>query len=301
MILAVCGVRVCGTQTGPLSFAGQVAEPTTPPTRVESPPEAASLRFSSTGKLIELTTGYPMDRRVGTTGGLGGLFGILEGLGRPLPPPVTRSTAELLTPFLRLLGSAPPAPSIALTTLPRLSESDRLSSDQLLGLTAALIESKFGVDDPALLADSFTFSTPVGPPSSKPAFLQSGWIDLKSAMPDLDYHYRDVRPCAFDVNRVWWTSSPVGTHTAPLTMGSATHMPTGRRWESPPECGSAQFDAHGCCVGVTAGYVMDRRLGNTDGFGGIYGLCSALELPMPIPKWQLRTPVQNLARLRGES
>ena len=52
-------------------------------------------------------------------------------------------------------------------------------------------------------------------------------------------------------------------------------------------------------MSVTAGYVMDRRQGNTDGLGSIYGLCSALGLPMPIPKWQLFTPVQNLARLRG--
>ena len=110
--------------------------------------------------------------------------------------------------------------------------------------------------------------------------------------------YRDARPCPYDVNRVWFTSAPRGTHTAPLTLGDVTHPPTGRRWESPPECASAQFDAQGRCVGVTFGYVMDRRAGNTDGFGGLYGLCSALGLPMPIPKWQLRTPVQNLAMLR---
>jgi hypothetical protein len=293
-------MRVRGTQTGVLSFAGQDALPTSPPRRVESPPEAVSLRFTDAGLLRELTTGYPMDKRCGTTGGLGGLFGILEGLGKPLPTPLTRSTYEILTPVWRLLGSAPPPPSPALAQPPTLTEADRLPEARLLELTARLIETKFGAEDPSVLAPSFTFSGPVGAPLDRDAFLAAGWLDLDAAMPDLDYRYRDARVCDYDVNRVWYTSAPVGTHTAPLTMGAVTHAPTGKRWEAAPECGSACFDADGLCIGVTAGYVMDRRQGNTDGLGGIYGLCSALGLPMPIPKWQLLTPVQNLARLRGE-
>ena len=293
-------MRVCGTQTGPLSFAGTTAEPSVPPIRVESPPEAVSLRFSESGSLVELTTGYPMDTRCGTTGGLGGIFGILEGLGKPLPTPLTRSTVEILTPLLRLIGSAPPAVDVSLRRPPQLDEDSRLPADRLLELTAALIESKFGTENSALLAPSFTFSGPVGEPLDRTSFLAAGWIDLEAGMPDLEQNYRDARPCGFDVNRVWYTSSPLGTHTRPLTLGSVTHPPTGRRWESPPECGSATFDAEGRCVSVTFGYVMDRRMGNTDGLGGLFGLCSALELPMPVPKWQLRTPVQNLARIRGD-
>lgn len=295
-----CTMRVGGTQTGPLAFAGTTAEPSEPPIRVESPPEAVSLRFSEAGSLVELTTGYVIDKRCGTTGGLGGIFGILEGLGKPLPAPLTRSTAEILTPLLRLVGSAPPAASASARKPPELGESSRLPPERLLELTAALIASNFGTAEPALLAPSFTFSGPVGEPLDRESFLAAGWIDLEAGLPDLKYDYRDSRVCEYDVNRVWYTSSPHGTHTAPLQIGSTTHAPTGRRWESPPECGSATFDAEGRCVSVTFGYVMDRRMGNTDGFGGIYGLCSALELPMPVPKWQLRTPVQNLARIRGE-
>jgi len=241
-----------------------------------------------------------MDKRCGTTRGLGGIFGILEGLGQPLPTPLTRSTAEILTPLLRLIGSAPPSPNPSLLAPPTLTEAERLPADRLLQLTAALIDAKFGAAEPSLLAPSFALSTPVGPPLARDAFLDAGWIDLEAAMPDLQMNYRDARPCAFDVNRVWFSSAPRGTHTAPLTLGGVTHPPTGRRWEAPPECGSATFDADGRCVCVTYGYVMDRRMGNTDGLGGIHGLCSALGLPMPVPKWMLRTPVQNLARLRGE-
>ena len=45
---------------------------------------------------------------------------------------------------------------------------------------------------------------------------------------------------------------------------------------------------------------MDRRLGNTGGFGGVAGLCVALDAgsQCPVPRWLLRTPVQNGARLK---
>ena len=155
----------------------------------------------------------PRDRRCGTTGGLGGIFGILEGLGKPLPPPLTRSTVEILTPLLRLVGSAPPAVDASLRQPPQLDEESRLPAERLVELTAALIESKFGTEDPSLLAPSFTFSGPVGEPLDRASFLAAGWIDLEAAMPDLEHNYRDARPCAYDVNRVWYTSSPRGTHT----------------------------------------------------------------------------------------
>ena len=59
-----CTMRVTATHTGVLRFGGVRAEPRSPPTVVESPPEAVSLRFcAETGKLRELTTGYPLDRR----------------------------------------------------------------------------------------------------------------------------------------------------------------------------------------------------------------------------------------------
>lgn len=40
--------------------------------------------------MVELTVGYPIDRRVGNTGGLGGAFGFFYGVGRPLPIPECR-------------------------------------------------------------------------------------------------------------------------------------------------------------------------------------------------------------------
>ena len=64
---------------------------------------------------------------------------------------------------------------------------------------------------------------------------------------------------------------------------------------------NATFDGDGKCIAMTGGYIMDRRQGNTDGLGGVYGLCAALGLPTPSPAWLLRTPTQNWARLTGSS
>ncbi len=54
---------------------------------VESPPQACSLKFTKDGKVIQYTGGYVMDKTIGNTGGLGGVFGILYAIGRPLPFP----------------------------------------------------------------------------------------------------------------------------------------------------------------------------------------------------------------------
>ena len=54
---------------------------------VNCPPQMCSLKFNQDGKVILYTGGYVMDKTIGNTGGLGGLFGILYSIGRPLPFP----------------------------------------------------------------------------------------------------------------------------------------------------------------------------------------------------------------------
>eukprot|EP00540_Astrosyne_radiata_P015913 CAMPEP_0116865500 /NCGR_PEP_ID=MMETSP0418-20121206/25470_1 /TAXON_ID=1158023 /ORGANISM="Astrosyne radiata, Strain 13vi08-1A" /LENGTH=55 /DNA_ID=CAMNT_0004500955 /DNA_START=57 /DNA_END=220 /DNA_ORIENTATION=+ len=44
-----------------------------------------SLVFNEDGKVQELTIGYPMDRRLGNTGGLSGAFGFFHAVGIKLP------------------------------------------------------------------------------------------------------------------------------------------------------------------------------------------------------------------------
>jgi len=43
--------------------------------KVESPPQASSMTFNELGECTELTGGYVMDKNIGNTGGLGGVFG----------------------------------------------------------------------------------------------------------------------------------------------------------------------------------------------------------------------------------
>ena len=54
---------------------------------VNCPPQSISLKFNKRGKVIQYTGGYVMDKTIGNTGGLGGVFGMLYAIGRPLPFP----------------------------------------------------------------------------------------------------------------------------------------------------------------------------------------------------------------------
>ena len=58
--------------------------------RVEAPPQAVSLTFNEEGQVVKYTGGYVMDKSVGNTGGMGGIFGPLYAIGRPLPFPEAR-------------------------------------------------------------------------------------------------------------------------------------------------------------------------------------------------------------------
>mmetsp|Transcript_64093 Transcript_64093/g.77065 ORF Transcript_64093/g.77065 Transcript_64093/m.77065 type:complete len:305 (-) Transcript_64093:217-1131(-) len=54
---------------------------------LQLPPQVFSMSFDETGKCYKLTGGYNVDRSVGDTGGLGGVFGIVTALGGSLPFP----------------------------------------------------------------------------------------------------------------------------------------------------------------------------------------------------------------------
>jgi hypothetical protein len=56
-------------------------------TAVECPPQTISLTFNDQGQVIKYTGGYVMDRHMGNSGGMGGVFGPLYAIGRPLPFP----------------------------------------------------------------------------------------------------------------------------------------------------------------------------------------------------------------------
>jgi len=70
-----------GTNTGPLPPFAPVATGRS----LVNPPQTCSLTFDESGLVTKYTIGYVMDREVGNTGGLGGLYGVLYAIGKPLP------------------------------------------------------------------------------------------------------------------------------------------------------------------------------------------------------------------------
>merc|ERR1719221_1191933 len=101
---------------GELNFGKPIA-----PTykRVESPPQAQSMLFDESGRVYTLTVGYCMDKRIGNTEGLGGVFALLKGIGRPLPfpeaqrlynPSMRFEAFERIAKAAEALGFSPTAP-----------------------------------------------------------------------------------------------------------------------------------------------------------------------------------------------
>ena len=78
-------IRNSGTHSGDLKFAGK----TFPGTGkvIQGAPECCSYTFDDKLLVTSFTGGYVMDRRVGNTGGMGALFGILHAIGAPVPKP----------------------------------------------------------------------------------------------------------------------------------------------------------------------------------------------------------------------
>jgi len=85
-----------GTNTGPVFGALPATGK-----RYEAPPQSQSLTFNEFGEVTKMTIGYVMDKEVGTTGGLGGIYGILYGIGYGLPIPEAQPWKP--SPIYRLL------------------------------------------------------------------------------------------------------------------------------------------------------------------------------------------------------
>jgi len=100
--------RATGTHTGVM--AGKF-QPTGK--KFISPPQMSSCKFNKEGQVTHLTAGYVLDRAEGNTGGLGGVFGILYAIGKPLPFPEAMPWKKswqykffgFLGPFLQKLSS----------------------------------------------------------------------------------------------------------------------------------------------------------------------------------------------------
>lgn len=148
-----------------------------------------------------------------------------------------------------------------------------------------LAKNQYGVEDPNDLADDFVFVGQVIGPLEKAEFIKTlGQFDLKVAFPDQKVRWHDFRIDPYEPSRVWFTARAMGTNlgAAPPLIAEATN----KAFESPPEACSLRFNEKGQVVEYTAGYVIDRRQGNTGGRGGLLGPLYAIGKGFPFPEGQ---------------
>jgi len=159
-----------------------------------------------------------------------------------------------------------------------------IKPDDLLLKARAVLASEFGTAegcDGSCLADDFQFVAPIVGPLSKAEFLRAfGSFKLKDALPDVaDDMWFEVDP--LEPNRVWWFSRLAATHTGTLNFGGQSFSGTGKEIRMPPQASSLLFDAAGKVYTLTVGYAMDKRIGNTEGLGGVFGILKAIGQPLP--------------------
>eukprot|EP00243_Klebsormidium_subtile_P002907 TRINITY_DN15934_c0_g1_i1.p1 TRINITY_DN15934_c0_g1~~TRINITY_DN15934_c0_g1_i1.p1 ORF type:complete len:276 (+),score=31.27 TRINITY_DN15934_c0_g1_i1:209-1036(+) len=160
-----------------------------------------------------------------------------------------------------------------------------LPEEQLIELAKNVLNADTGLDDPSLLADDFYFAAPVIY-LKKNEFLQARrGFNVKNAFPDLEPNAFNFSVDPYEPNRVWFFTRARATHTGVLKFGS-TVEPTYKRVESPPEVSSITFNDEGKATRLTAGYVVDRRTGNTGGLGALFGILYAIGAAPPIPEFQ---------------
>lgn len=168
-----------------------------------------------------------------------------------------------------------------------------LRPEVLIDKAKAVLGCEFGTAagaDSSILAEDFQFVAPIVGPLSKTEFLNAfGSFKVKEAIPDLkDNSWFQVDP--LEPNRVWFFSRATGTHTGTLNFGPGM-PPTGKAVRMPPQAQSMLFNEQGQCYTLTVGYAMDKRIGNTEGLGGVFGIVKAVGKALPFPEGQrLYTP-----------
>lgn len=156
--------------------------------------------------------------------------------------------------------------------------------EQLIQMAKDVLRS--GVHKCGKLSKDFSFSAPFVGPLSADAFAKTmETLKLDDVFPDMSPRIYHIRVDPLQPNRVWFTTRPIGTNTGYLTAKLPIPVaPTGKVVELPPQTSSLTFNEKGEVEDFTMGYVMDRRLGNTNGLGGAFGFLWAIGCPFPYPE-----------------
>jgi hypothetical protein len=155
--------------------------------------------------------------------------------------------------------------------------------EQLIQRAKAVFETDTGVKDDSVLADNFRFEFPVVSLDREGYLKAVRGFGLQAAFPDLQAHPYDWRVDPYEPNRVWFTIRTTGTHLGTLKFGNSSYPATNKRVMGAPECCSYTFNEDGKVLSFTGGVVMDRRVGNTQGLGALFGILAAIGVKLPRP------------------
>ena len=169
-----------------------------------------------------------------------------------------------------------------------MASSFPIGAEALVERAKAVLASEFGTADGCdpndFLSADFQFVAPIVGPLLRDEFVAAfGGFRLKDAVPDLlDQSFFQVDPV--EPNRVWFFGRAIGTHTGPLKFGPKVIKPTGKAIKNCPQASSILFQPDGLAYTLTVGYCMDKRIGNSEGLGGLFGILKAVDSPLPIPE-----------------
>lgn len=240
--------------------------------------------------------------------------GSLQGAQAPRAPPAARHlpggcSHVRLTSCKRLRPCAAAATEAATAAAPAAvapgllagspapGEDFPFSPEQLVEMAKMVFyETEGGITDDSVLAPDFRFEFPIVKLSREDYLKQVRGFTFKQGIPNLSPNAYHFRSDPYEKNRVWFTIRTSGTHTGPFKFGSATYNATGATIQGPPECCSYTFNKEGKVTSFTGGYVMDNRVGNTDGYGAAFGILAACGVKIPKPnslQWELAVAANN--------
>lgn len=233
--------RVTGTMRGELRLRNGVLAPNGK--TMVCPPEAVTIKFNmSTGKVVKLCTGFGLDRLVGNTAGTTGVMAASTIAGEQVSdwaiyPPTTVLKRFFGRPVQQLGGS-----KAFLAPFPE---------TVMIQLAKGILATNMASEDPTLLAESFTYSTPTIDPVKKREFLAK-YAEKEFEGIEPTFSYFRVDP--YDPERVWVDVQATATG-----------------YTGAPQAMSFTFDDEGFCTRITSGAVIDPTIGNGGGLGGTEG------------------------------
>lgn len=160
-----------------------------------------------------------------------------------------------------------------------------LPPETLINIAKRFLLKSNGIGgDAQYLSDSFIFEGPVVGPFGKEQFLDAiSQVDFDLGFPDWKGEFYNFQVDVFEPERVWYLAKGEGTNTGPFPTKDLPA--TYKKVVNPPQICSLTIDSKtGLIKKYTIGYVADRKIGNTGGLGGLYGIMYAIGRPLPFPE-----------------